>query len=89
MSATGLSHHLESGSCTHRPDINRDSLYKLVRLKDQDGIISKKLIGWRGSTEYEATDRAWNGYAWECYFCHRDFTTKGGLDQHLNSPIRM
>ncbi|EMR67222.1 putative zinc finger protein [Eutypa lata UCREL1] len=87
VSATGLSHHLESGSCPKAPSLDRDMVYKLVRSKDPNGIVSKKLIGWHGSSKYEATGQAWNGSAWECYFCHRDFNTKTGLDQHLNSPI--
>ncbi|RYP80134.1 hypothetical protein DL769_002620 [Monosporascus sp. CRB-8-3] len=86
-SATGLSHHLETGSCPQAPFIDRDLIYKLVRRKDPNGLISKKLIDWQPSSRYEASGRAWNGDGWECYICHRVFDTRHGLNQHLNSPI--
>ncbi|KAI1393973.1 uncharacterized protein F4822DRAFT_439807 [Hypoxylon trugodes] len=85
--ATGLAHHLEGGRCSKASFLNRDQIYKAVRAKDPTGMISKKLIGWHGSTTYEATDKAWNGWAWECYLCNRTFNAKPGLDQHLQSPI--
>lgn len=94
VSATGLSHHLESGSCPQAPFLNREMVYKLVRSKDPGGVVAKNLIGWDGSgagsssSKYQATSQAWNGHAWECYFCHRDFATSAGLNQHLNSPVR-
>ncbi|XXG94293.1 hypothetical protein Hte_000547 [Hypoxylon texense] len=85
--ATGLAHHLESGGCAHASSLNRDEVYKAVRAKDPGGLISKKLIGWHGSSPtYEATGMAWNGSAWECYFCHRNFLRVESLNQHLNSP---
>ncbi|KAI0114604.1 hypothetical protein F4776DRAFT_666750 [Hypoxylon sp. NC0597] len=84
--ATGLTHHLESGSCPSLPFLNRDEVYKLVRAKDPNGLISKKLLGWNGSPQYEATSAAWNGYAYECYLCHRQFNKLSSLNQHLSSP---
>ncbi|KAK3485346.1 uncharacterized protein B0T23DRAFT_45929 [Neurospora hispaniola] len=86
--ATGMTHHLESGSCRNAPSLNRDSIYQFVRSKDPSGLISKKLIGWEGTSQntYACTDRAWNGYRWECYLCHKGFNTSHGLNQHLNSP---
>ncbi|KAI0386063.1 hypothetical protein F5Y04DRAFT_163258 [Hypomontagnella monticulosa] len=86
--ATGLAHHLEGGNCSKASFLNRDEVYRIVRAKDPGGAISKNLIGWQGSptVTYSATDRAWNGDGWECYFCHREFNTCNGLNQHLNSP---
>ncbi|KAI9901866.1 hypothetical protein N3K66_003683 [Trichothecium roseum] len=72
----------ECGSCD-----SRDKLYKLVRSKDPGNIITKKLIGWHDSTEYEANDLSYNpNRQGECYLCHRLFNFRRGLDQHLNSP---
>ncbi|KAF3769355.1 hypothetical protein M406DRAFT_287495 [Cryphonectria parasitica EP155] len=85
--ATGLCHHLERGACPNAPDLDRDTIYMTVRRLDPDGVISKKLIGWHGSDKYEATGRAWNGYAWACYLCQRTFKTCDSLNQHLNSPV--
>ncbi|KND90257.1 PR domain zinc finger protein 16, partial [Tolypocladium ophioglossoides CBS 100239] len=57
--AGGLTHHLESGGCPDAPRLNRDQIYKLVRSKDPNGLISKNLIGWTGSCRYEATGKTW------------------------------
>ncbi|KAL7619895.1 hypothetical protein AAE478_010442 [Parahypoxylon ruwenzoriense] len=85
-SATGLSHHLERGSCPDAPSLDRDMVYKIVRSKDSGGLISKKLLDWNGSPKYEANREAWNGDAWECYFCNREFRSLRALNQHLASP---
>ncbi|KAF3064255.1 putative zinc finger protein [Daldinia childiae] len=84
--ATGLTHHLEGGHCPQASFLNRDEIFRVVRAKDPTGILSKKLIGWHGSSTYEASDQTWNGHAFECYFCHRDFVNLHALNQHLNSP---
>ena len=89
--ATGVTHHLERGRCPEAPGLNRDQIYKIVRAKDPNGIITKNLIGWYPESDsyYEATARAWNGYGYECYFCHREFHMLNSLNQHLNSDARM
>ncbi|OHE92503.1 hypothetical protein CORC01_12221 [Colletotrichum orchidophilum] len=86
--ATGLIHHLERGGCSNAP-LDRDKLYLAVRQRDPSGLISKKLLEWHGSPTYTATERTYNYDigAYECYLCHRAFTTLPGLNQHLNSPI--
>lgn len=86
--ATGLTHHLERGACPQAQGLSRDEMYRFIRRKDPDGLISKKLIGWHGTPSYEATSRAWNGFGYECYLCSRNFSTLAGLNQHLNSPVR-
>lgn len=86
--ATGVVHHLERGACPNTNNMNRNTLYKFVRAKDPHGVISKKLIGWHEESKYEATDRAWNGYGYKCYFCNRLFSQLSGLNQHLRSPVR-
>ncbi|KAI1461519.1 hypothetical protein F4805DRAFT_235423 [Annulohypoxylon moriforme] len=86
VSATGLAHHLEGGRCSAASSLNRDMVYRAVRMKDPDGVLAKKLIGWHGSSTYEATGSAWNGDAWECYLCHRNFVSMNVLNGHLNSP---
>lgn len=89
-SATGLTHHLERGACPNAAGLNRETLYKFMRSKDPGGAITNNLIGWHGSTHYEANYRAYNPrcQAWECYLCHRLFATLPNLNQHLNSPVR-
>jgi len=86
--ATGVVNHLESGTCPQAYNLNRDEVYRFVRSRDPEGWITKRLIGWSGSPSYEADGRAWNGVAYECYICHREFSNLRGLNSHLNSPVR-
>ncbi|KAH8912972.1 hypothetical protein BR93DRAFT_949028 [Coniochaeta sp. PMI_546] len=85
--ATGVTHHVERGSCPNARNINRDELATIVRSKDPEGRISKNFIGWTGSSNYKATGNTWNGWAFECYFCDREFNQIHGLNQHLDSPV--
>lgn len=39
-----------------------------------------------GIVETIATNKSWNGYAFECYLCSRDFGSLRGLNNHLRSP---
>ncbi|PHH72130.1 hypothetical protein CDD82_6168 [Ophiocordyceps australis] len=86
--ATGLVHHLERGACPSAP-LDRDTLYRVVRRYDPNGILCKKLLTWSGSSTFEASQMAWNSraQAYECYLCHRLFPTLPSLNQHLNSPV--
>lgn len=88
--ATGLVHHLERGNCPNAP-LDRDKLYRIIRQKDPNGVIAKKLLEGSGPKTYErlANSNSWNprrrGY--ECYLCHRLFNSLHGLDQHITSPV--
>ncbi|KAF2205275.1 hypothetical protein GQ43DRAFT_362795 [Delitschia confertaspora ATCC 74209] len=86
--ASGLCHHLETGSCSNAPRLNRETIFKMIRARDQNGVITNKQIGWHdeANATYSATSHAWNGSHWECYLCHKCFNSDRGLNQHLNSP---
>ncbi|GJC86554.1 hypothetical protein ColLi_09392 [Colletotrichum liriopes] len=86
-SATGVVHHLERGSCPNAP-LDRDSLYLAVRRRDPDGILSKKLLEFHGSTQYLASEEAYNYRlnAYQCYLCSNLYAKLGSLNQHLASP---
>lgn len=86
--ATGITHHLETGAFPNAQNPDRDQLYRFVRRKDPDGVISKNLLGWTGSCKYEANARSWNGHHYECYLCHHTFGSLNSLNQHLNSAVR-
>lgn len=87
VTASGLSHHLETGSCKDAPVLNRNTIHRMVRERDPNGVITMKQIEWlEQNTEYMFTDQAWNGSSWECYLCHREFAASGSLNSHLNSP---
>ncbi|KAL5342499.1 hypothetical protein BJX70DRAFT_410019 [Aspergillus crustosus] len=86
--ASGLIHHLETGACPKAPSLNRESIYRMVRERDPQGMITHKQIGWKEeeNATYAANSNAWNGSGYECYLCHRTFSKITGLNQHLNSP---
>ena len=88
--ATGVTHHVETGSCPNARGLDRDTVYKFIRSKDPNGSITNRMIGWYGSSTYEANRNSYNHYrgGWECYLCNRLFGSKNGLNQHLNSPTR-
>lgn len=85
-SASGLSHHLESGSCSKADGVNRETIYKTIRQRDTSGIFTNNLLEWHGPW---SASKAWNGCGFECYLCHRQFSGQRGLDQHLKSPVHM
>ncbi|KAJ0315170.1 hypothetical protein Brms1b_006283 [Colletotrichum noveboracense] len=66
--ATGLIHHLEQGGCPNAP-LNREKLYEAVRRRDPNGVISKKLLTWQGSTTR----------------CGKEFTLLAAVINHLES----
>ncbi|CAJ2502360.1 Uu.00g097540.m01.CDS01 [Anthostomella pinea] len=89
VTASGLSHYLETGSCAKAPRLNRDTILRIIRERDPNGLITNKQLTYHGgggtTSTYEATDQAWNGSCWECYMCHRGFRTSHALNQHLKS----
>ncbi|KAJ5935129.1 hypothetical protein N7466_004676, partial [Penicillium verhagenii] len=89
VTLSGVAHHVETGSCPNAPSLNRESLYKIIRESDQQGLITQKQIGWHEEEhiEYAPTQRAFNGRMWECYVCHKEFFTSRALTQHINSPV--
>jgi len=89
VSNSALILHLEAGSCPSR--VNRNTVNDYVRQIDRNHVITdpSRLItgGSAGRTvTYQASSAAWNGHAYECYLCHRDFGTLSGLNKHLASP---
>lgn len=90
VSASGLSHHLETGSCPRAANLNRKTIHHMLQQVDVSGVVTNKQIEWHKEEPhitYSASDRAFNGDAWECYMCHRRFSLRNGLNQHLNSPV--
>ena len=87
--ASGLTHHVETGSCPHATGLNRETILRMVRERDPHGIITNKQIEWHKeeNVKYSATNRAFNNSYWECYMCHNEFNTVNALNMHLNSPV--
>lgn len=89
VTASGVVHHLERGACPQAPQLDRETILRMVQRSDPHGLISNKMIEGPGETsvQYQVTSRAYNGTYWECYICHRSFNTSKALSQHLNSPV--
>lgn len=85
--ASGVTIHLESGVCVS--GLNRAKINDIVRQLDKRHVITRPMITMPGYdfVEVTATERAWNGSAYECYLCERDFTSLRGLDNHIKSPV--
>jgi len=79
--------HLESGTCPS--GATRQKVNETVRHYDRNNLITDRLLTYpdsNGRTDTWATGAAWNGYAFACYFCPREFQTLTALNQHLKSP---
>ncbi|SCV56417.1 uncharacterized protein FFB14_14616 [Fusarium fujikuroi] len=86
--ATGLSHHLERGSCPRVP-MDRNKLYRYIKNRDHRSLTTNKELAWYGEKTYTINPAAaWNPWskAFECYLCHKLHMTLTGLKKHLESP---
>jgi hypothetical protein len=88
--ATGVTTHLEAGSCPNATSLNHATILQEIRKRDPNHLITKKLLTYPTSTtSITATAAAWNGYCYECYLCHRGFGSLNALNQHVNSPAHV
>ncbi|KAF8510581.1 hypothetical protein BU17DRAFT_77664 [Hysterangium stoloniferum] len=74
VSMSALILHFESGTCPSgmtRAELNRN----VARLITGPEVVQT----W-------ATERSWNGYAYECFLCHGTFGALRSLNAHLQSP---
>ncbi|KAF9532125.1 hypothetical protein CPB83DRAFT_848392 [Crepidotus variabilis] len=93
VSRAALVLHLEGGACPS--GVDRKTINKLVHKYDKNHIITdpSRLIGGASSNDSDedvediATERSWNGFGYECYFCQKEFPTLKRLNQHLASPV--
>ena len=84
--ASAVTIHLESGTCSS--GLNRTKINNIVQRMDRNNVITKPMLTMPGYDRVEmiATERAWNGSYYECYLCHRDFSSLRALNQHVQSP---
>lgn len=89
VTASGVSHHLETSSCPNAPYWNLETIHRAIQKLDPTGVVTNKQIEWHGeqNVQYEATDAAFDGDSWVCYLCKKRINSKPGLTMHLNSPI--
>ncbi|KAF9260837.1 hypothetical protein L218DRAFT_871531 [Marasmius fiardii PR-910] len=86
VSRSALLLHLEGGRCPSRVD--RDTVNRVVQLLDKNNVITdpRLITGPDQNAKFSATEKSWNGYAYECYICHSTYRTLPALNQHLASP---
>lgn len=58
--ATGETHHLETGSCPKARALNRDTILAEVRHRDPHDVIGKKLLTYHAQSSTTATPASWN-----------------------------
>ena len=83
-----LALHLESGTCPGGS--NRRTVDKLSMRAANINNVVVQLIGNQAKAQVAgtwATERAWNGYQYECVLCHNEFGTLRSLNAHLGSPV--
>jgi hypothetical protein len=80
--------HLESGTCSNS-GLDRHKINNIIQRMDRNHIITHPMLTMADNNHYEtmATERAWNGEAYECYFCPREFASLRSLNAHMNSPV--
>ncbi|KAI0074729.1 hypothetical protein K474DRAFT_1765103 [Panus rudis PR-1116 ss-1] len=90
ISDSALIMHCESGAC--RSGVTRHAVNFVILAIDQGRTITNpnKLIGYHDLsgtvTACWATNASWNGGAFECYLCHKEFRKLAALNMHLGSP---
>ncbi|KAI5118107.1 hypothetical protein M0805_003461 [Coniferiporia weirii] len=93
ISVSALILHAESGTCPS--GVTRSTVDAFVARLDRQNVITnpaRMITGPYGhqtppaEPEYWATERSWNGYAYECFLCDSTFRTLWSLDAHLKSP---
>ncbi|KAI0073427.1 hypothetical protein K474DRAFT_1666615 [Panus rudis PR-1116 ss-1] len=88
ISRAALVLHLESGTCP--AGATRQTVNKVALQIDRGRILTNpaRMIeyGGGGTSTTWATERSWNGYAYECILCHREFQSLKALNAHLQSP---
>ncbi|TCD67479.1 hypothetical protein EIP91_012340 [Steccherinum ochraceum] len=94
VSSSGLIAHCESGACPS--GVSRQAVDRLVVALDRNNVITnpaRLLAGPAGFyappllTSSWATAKSWNGDAYECVVCHREFRSLNALNSHLQSPV--
>ena len=92
VSISALMLHFEAGTCPS--GMTRSELNRIVARADHKNVItnpSRLISGPDGPTpptvtKTWATERSWNGSAYECFLCHATFRSLMALNTHLNSP---
>jgi hypothetical protein len=92
VSPAALTLHFEAGTCPS--GMTREQLNRLVVRADTNNYITNPNrlltgpLGWNEPpppTTMWATERSWNGVAYECFLCNGTYRQLAHLNQHLQS----
>ncbi|KAK7458015.1 hypothetical protein VKT23_009923 [Stygiomarasmius scandens] len=86
---SAVADHIESGACSNGKVTRHHVTAAVHAMNISPSItITKRIAGSAVPTvtAYAATELAFNGKAYECYLCHRTFSTLKTLNTHLSSP---
>jgi hypothetical protein len=89
VTASGVSHHLESSSCPKARNLSSTVIHRALSQRDPNGVITERLLEWHDGNTINSTwdpRSAYNGSGYECYICHREFGSPKALEQHIRSP---
>lgn len=80
--------HIESGACGNISRHQVTSAVHSLKLSPTISISGRIQNTSRPLTitHYSASERAFNGTAYECYLCHSTFRSLSSLNAHLGSP---
>jgi hypothetical protein len=93
VSPSALTSHFENGVCPS--GITQDKLDRFVTRADTNNYITNPNrlltgpLGWNeppAPTTVWATNRSWNGVAFQCFLCNSTYRQLAHLNQHLQSP---
>ncbi|KAJ5952980.1 uncharacterized protein N7479_011393 [Penicillium vulpinum] len=89
VTASGVTSHLEYGTCPKADNWNRETIRQMIQGIDPTGLVTNQQIGGHNdeSERYYATESALDGTTWVCYICQRRFITRAALNTHVNSSI--
>lgn len=87
VAASGVSHHLKTGSCTDMPGLDRNTIYRVVREHDPHGVITHKQLEWYGETHAHLNSPAHQQKIYHCPSrqCDRPSVSLAAMFNHLES----
>ncbi|OAX41879.1 hypothetical protein K503DRAFT_767274 [Rhizopogon vinicolor AM-OR11-026] len=84
---SSIAQHIESGVCHKSSRAQVTAAAHALKFVPTISI-SRRIEGRTPRVvTYYATERAFNGTAYECYLCHRTFRTLRALNTHVSSPV--
>lgn len=85
--AAGVVHHIERGACPIFITANHSALFGVIKRLAPNSYVTKLVLEFHPK-KFLAKQGRWNGDAWECRLCFREFGSELTLNHHLSLPSR-